>query len=413
MKRLCDALFPGARVFVPGFSGESCLLLQELAVDPERARGVHFTGVQYPGIGRPNYASIHPEAHQTGFFMLPAIAEGMRRGRAMLLPMDYAGIVRHLKEAEPFDVVFAQLSLPDAEGWCTPGMSADFPPLVWSAARRRVGHLNPRMPRTRGSFRVHVSELDGMVTEDSPLVQYKEPAVSAVDERIGEHVASVVRDGDTLQFGIGSVPTALVRALTGHRRLRIYTGMVSDGIRKLCDADALDPAEPIVTGIAVGSDDFYRFIASHGGFRFMDASKTHDPAGLAQLPGFTAINSAVEVDLFGQCNSERVDGRLLSGPGGLPVYARAALQAPGGRSLICLKSTAKNGEVSRIVPALGTAGLCTVPAHLADRVVTEHGIAELRGRSPEARARAMIGIAAPQHREALERAWHETLSRLY
>lgn len=413
MKRLCDAFFPGARVFVPGFSGESSVLLEELAADPERARGVHFTGIQYPGIGKANYAGIHPDAYQTGFFMLPAIADGMRRGRAALLPLDYAGIVRHLRESAPFDAVVAQLSLPDADGWCSPGLSADFHPLVWSTARRRVAHLNPRMPRTLGSFRVHVSELDGVVEADAPLVNYQEPRVSAEDERIGEHVASVVRDGDTLQFGIGSVPAALGRSLTAHRRLRIYTGMVSGAIRDLCDSGALEPGTPIVTGIAVGSDDFYGFIGSHDGFRFMDASITHDLKVLTQLPGFTAINSAVEVDLFGQCNSERVVGRLLSGPGGLPVYARAALQAPGGRSLVCLKSTAKNGEVSRIVPCLDASGICTVPAHLADRVITEHGVAELRGRSLEARARAMIDIAAPQHRESLERAWTEMLSRVY
>lgn len=412
MARLSDALFPGAHVFVPGFSGESALLLEELAADPERARDVHFTGVQYPGIGRGDYLSFHPTARQTGFFMLPAIREGLGRGQAELLPMDYAGIVRHLREAEPFDVVFAQLSPADAEGWCSPGICADFPPLVWSRARRRIGHINPRMPRTRSSFRVHLSELDASVEADLPLVSYREPSLSPADGRIGELVASLVRDGDTLQFGVGSIPTAVVRALTSHRRLRIFTGMVSNVFRELCEAGALDPDATILTGIAIGSDDFYRFISEQEGVLFADAGTTHDLASVARIERFIAINSAVEVDLFGQANSERVDGRILSGPGGLPVYARGALQAPGGRSLICLKSSAQGGAVSRIVPSLDARGLCTLPGHLADAVITEHGIAELRGRSLQDRARAMIAVAAPQHREGLERAWRDMLLRV-
>jgi acyl-CoA hydrolase len=411
VRRLCDALFPGARVFVPGFSGESALLFDELHADPERAKGVSFTGVQYPGIGRADYVSLHPDARQTGFFMLPAIREGMRRGQAELLPMDYAGIVRHLRAAEPFDVVFAQLSPPDAEGWCSPGVCADFPPLVWSRARRRIAHVNPRMPRTNGSFRVHVSELDASVEADSPLVTYDDSEVSPIEEKIGQHVASLVRDGDTLQFGVGSVPTAVARSLKSHRRLRIYTGMLSGAVRELSASGALDPGVPISTGSAVGSEDFYRSIGTNGGFWFTDAGRTHDVERVAAILRFVAINSAVEVDLFGQVNSERVDGALLSGPGGLPVYAYGALRSPGGRSLICLKSTARQGAVPRIVPTLGTQAICTVPSHLADIVVTEHGIAELRGKSLELRAKAMIAIAAPQHRESLATAWRDSLSR--
>lgn len=411
VKQLCDALFPGARVFVPGFSGESARLLDELAQDPERARGVHFTGVQYPGVGSAHYL-VHPTARQTSFFMLPAIREGMREGRAELLPMDYGGIVRYFREAEPFDVAFVQLSPPDREGWCSPGLSADFAPLIWAKTRRRIAHINPRLPRTRSSFRVQLSELDVAVEADAPLVTYADPLISTVEERIGRNVASHIRDGDTLQFGIGSVVTSLLRSLTSSRRLRIFSGMVSSPVRELCESGALDPDVPITAGFALGTDEFYRFIGTHDAFWFTDSGITHDPNAIAALPSFVAINSAVEVDLFGQVNSERADGMLLSGTGGLAVYARAALHSRDGRSLICLKSTARNGSVSRIVPALGTRTLCTVPSHLADIVVTEHGVAQLRGKSLEARAKAMIGVAAPEHREHLERAWHDALSAL-
>lgn len=413
MSRLTDALAPGTSVYVPGFSGESGLLFEELEADPDRARDVDFVGVQYPGIGRADYASLHPAARQTGFFMSPAIRHGLADGRARLLSLDYAGIVRHLRESPPFDAVFVQLSSPDTEGWCSPGVCADFPPIVWRRARRRVAHINPRMPRTRSSFRVHVSEIDIAVERDAPLVAFTEPTVSDAEKRIGQLVAGIVRDGDTVQFGVGSVPTALIGALASHRRLRIYTGMVSSSIKGLCEAGALDAPVPVTTGSAVGTPEFYEYIRRFPElFWFTDASRTHDVSLLATLPRFVAVNSATEVDLLGQVNGERADGALVSGPGGLPVFARAASLADGGRFLICLKSTARGGTVSRIVPSLGANALCTIPGHLADTVVTEHGVAQVRGLSIDARARALVRIAAPQHREALERAWFDIWARL-
>ncbi|HEY2559487.1 MAG TPA: hypothetical protein VGI48_07260, partial [Caldimonas sp.] len=155
MNRLVDAFSPGARVFVPTLANESALLADELAADPDRARGVTFVGVQFPGIDRADYLSVHPQARQTAFFMSPGVRRGLAEGRADLLALDYLGIARHLAGSEPMDVAIAQLTPPDAEGWCSAGLTSDFVPLVWSRARRRVAHLNPRLPRTRGSFRVH------------------------------------------------------------------------------------------------------------------------------------------------------------------------------------------------------------------------------------------------------------------
>lgn len=405
MKHLSDAFFPGARVFLPGQSGESQLLLDELTANPERARGIHVIGVHFPGMGRADYLSLHPQLRQTAFFMSPSVRAGLRDGRAELLPLDYACIVRHLDKLPAVDVALAQLSPPDPDGYCSSGLCADFLPLVWARAKRRIAHINPLLPHTGGSFRVHLDELDGVVEQTSPLVTLADNQASDVEQRIGAFVASLIRDGDTLQFGIGSVPLALAGSLTQHRRLKLHAGMVSNATRILWETQALDRDARITAGCALGDANFYDFVARHDKFWFTDASATHNIASIAAIPRFMAINSAVEVDLFGQVNSERAQGALQAGAGGLPVFAQGALQSAGGRVLICLSASAKRGAVSRIVPSLSDQGLCTLPRHLADVVVTEHGIADVRGLSMDARAEALIGIAAPEHQAALSEAW--------
>jgi acyl-CoA hydrolase len=405
MKRLIDAFRPGARVFVPGLSGESALLHDELRADPERARDVTFVGVQFPGIDRIDYLGLHPGARQTAFFMSPSVRAGLAAGRVELTSLDYPGILRHRRYAEPVDVAVAHLTVPDADGWCSPGLACDFVPLIWKRAARRVAHLNPRLPRTRGSFRVHVSELDLAIEAAAPLLDYTEPRGGDVEARIGTHVAALIRDGDTLQFGIGSVPVALADALTSHRRLRLHTGMVSAALRRLWEAGALDRDARITTGVVLGDAAFRDFAAELEPLWLTDASHTHDAAAIATIPRFIAINTAVEVDLFGQVNSERANGVIQAGAGGLPAFAQGALGSPGGRLLICLAATARGGSVPRIVAALGERALCTLPRQLADVVVTEHGCAEIRDLGLDGRAQALIGIAAPVHRDALAAQW--------
>jgi acyl-CoA hydrolase len=337
--------------------------------------------------------------------MTRPVRAGLLEGRAELLSLDYLGIARHLRDASPMDLAVAQLTPPDAEGWCSPGLASDFMPLIWSRARKRIAHLNPRMPRTQGSFRVHISELDAAVEADTPLNDFIESPSGEVEALIGQHVAKLVRDGDTLQFGIGSVPLALAGALSAHRGLRFHGGLVSSALQTLWEAGALDRDAPITTGVVLGDTSFHDFVARLAPLRLVDVTKTHDPAIVAAIPRFVAINAAAEVDLFGQVNGERVGGMIQAGSGGLPAFAQGAMASPGGRLLICLGATARKGTVSRIVPVLGDQGLCTLPRYLADAVVTEHGVAELRGLSLDARAEALVGIAAPEHRARLQEAW--------
>jgi acyl-CoA hydrolase len=407
MNRLIDALRPGQRVYVPGVSAESALLHDELRADPERARGVTFCGVQFPGIDRIDYLALHPEARQVAYFMSPGIRTGLAQGRADLLSLDYLAVVRRLQDEPPVDLAIAQLTPPDADGYCSPGVSADFLPLVWACAKRRIAHLNHRLPRTRGSFRVHVSELDFSVEAEAPLLDFTDPPSGALEARIGAHVAALVRDGDTLQFGIGAVPAALASVLTSHRQLRFHGGMIASSLQTLWEAGALNRDARITTGVVLGDSRLRDFAARLEPLWLTDVTQTHGAAALAAIPRLIAINAAVEVDLFGQVNSERASGVIQAGAGGLPAFAQGALASPGGRLLICLPATARRGEVSRIVPALDAKALCTLPRYLTDAIVTEHGVAELRGLSLDARAQALIGIAAPEHRAKLSSAWDQ------
>lgn len=403
--RLVDALFPGARVFVAGMTGESALLRDELAADPGRADGVTFIAAQYPGVDRNDYLGSHPNARQRAYFMSRAVRAAAAQGRAELLSLDYLGVVRDLQEMPPPDVAIAQLTPPDAEGWCSAGLSADFMPIVWPRARRKVAHLNPRLPRTQGSFRVHVDEIDLAVDADLPPTTYDDPQAGEVEQRIGASVAALVRDGDTLQFGIGSVPLAIGGALSHHRRLRFHGGMATGAVRTLWEAGAIDRDARLVAGVVLGTAALYDFVPRLPTLWLTDVRTTHGLQALAGVPRLIAINSAVEVDLFGQVNGERAGGVIQAGAGGLLAFAQGALASPGGRLLICLPATAKGGSVSRIVPALDANALCTVPRTLADAVVTEWGCAQLRGLSLDGRARALIDIAAPEHRAALGQAW--------
>ena len=412
LARLSDAFGAGDRVFVPCMTGESALLAAELAADPERARDVHFVGVQFPGIDTIDYVAAHERACWTTWFMSPAVRRGLAQGRAHLHSADYAGIARELLQGTPIDVAIAQVSLPDSTGWCSTGLSADFAPIAWTRARRRIAHVNPRMPSTRGSFSIRLQDVNGWVEADRPLLEFKEPAASELDLRIASLAAGCVRDGDTLQFGIGTIPLALGQTLAGHRSLKIRAGMVTQTLRLLSEAGSLDEDAVVMTGVALGDAAFHDFVARHPTLWFTDVRETHAVARLAAIPSLVAINSAVEVDLFGQVNAERAAGALLAGAGGLPAFAQGALQSSGGRLLICLRSTASRGTVSRIVPTLGHDGICTLPRHLADTVITEHGIASIRSLDIDARAQALIAIADPTHRASLANEWARLRSTL-
>ena len=399
--RLLAELHPGLSVFVQGATGEPQSFIAALKADPERARGVNFTACLIPGINRFDYAAVQAEASMTTFMASDAWAETAKQGRTRIVPMSYSQTAAKIA-ATAFDLAVLQVTPPDREGLCSFGISGDFPPLAWTKAKRRVGIVNAAMPRPARGKTIPFKALDLVIEDDTPLLGAADPALSPILQTISAHVAALVPDGAAIQTGVGAAPAAILAALKDHRNLVIRSGMVTEGYRALAEAGALAPEMEHQAGIAYGSAHFYAWLAEANLCAFAPVTRTHGAAELAATPGFTAINSALEIDLFGQANLEWRNGRQVSGVGGAPDFARGAMASEGGRSIIALPATA--GGVSRIVPRL-TCPTVSLGRHETDVIVTEHGVARLRGQSVDARAEALIAIAAPEHRGALEEAW--------
>jgi acyl-CoA hydrolase len=327
------------------------------------------------------------------------------------LPLDYPGIVRDLEENVAVDMAVAQVSPPDAAGQCSLGASYDFLPSVWQRARLRVAHVNPSLPRTQGSYVVKASDCH-LGFESSSAIPTMTTEVP--DESTAAHarlVAGLVRDGDTLQFGVGKLQAAILQALTHHRGLKIHSGMASSPVSQLIDCGSIRGKGAVEIGVALGDAAFYERLGADEAFFFRPVKETHDVRRIAAIANFCAINSAISVDLFGQVNAESIDGKWVAGAGGLPAFSAGARLSCGGRSIIALTATADGGKVSRIQAAMGS-GCVTIPRHEADYVVTEYGVAQLRGRSVQDRALALIDIAAPAFRSDLAARWQETAKLL-
>jgi acyl-CoA hydrolase len=407
-----DHLRPGMTVFVPGMSGESLPFFEALRRDPDRANGLTFVGVHFPGINLTNYLELHPRVRQRAYFMSSSMRGELVSGRVDLLPLDYPGIVRDLEQNLPIDVAIAQVSTPDANGLCSLGACQDFLPSVWNTARLRIAHVNPRLPRTAGSFGIKTSDCQLAFEQDAQIPTLASDPPEATPLAHASLVAELIADGDTLQFGVGRLQAAILASLANHRRLRIYSGMVSTPVTRLLERGVIDGEGAIQCGAALGDAQFYASLHGNPMFYFRPARETHDVRRIAAIPNFCAINSAVEVDLFGQVNVDCLKGRLLAGVGGLPAFSAGARLSLGGRSIIVLPATGDAGRSSRIVVAAEPYGVIALPRHEADYVVTEYGVASLRGRSLHDRARDLIAIAAPQFRDALAARWDEVARRL-
>jgi acyl-CoA hydrolase len=408
-RSLLELFQPGRRVYLPGASGESLALAQALADEPDRLRGVELVSCLVPGMNTFDYAALDAEARVTTFLLPPALRPSFEAGRVRLLPLAYSAIARHLAAPGRIDVAVAHVTTPDAVGRCALGVAADFTPIVWKSAAVRAAIVNPQLPRLPGPT-IRLSEAEVVVELPGEPVSGETAAEGATLEAIAAAAAGYVAEGAAIQLGIGGAPGAMWPHLCGHRDLRIASGMVTDGVM-LLDASGALAADGHRAGIAYGAAGFYTWLEESRRIELATTAETHDVTALARRPRFTAINSALEVDLFGQVNLEWQGTRLASGVGGAPDFARAAALSEGGRSLVLLPSTAKGGSLSRIVARID-APTVSIPRSEADVVITEHGAAELRGRSLDERAAALIAVAAPEWRDGLEAAWRELRVRL-
>ncbi len=404
ISQLAASFEAGETVYLAGSSGEANELTAMLA-DPDVALAdAHFASSFVPGINARCLARAGRRSRLTVFFMQPTLRAALAEGRVDFRPMNYFGIHRYLSDAATrFDTAVVQVTPPDSAGHCSLGPAVEFMPGVIAHAARVVGIINAALPRLPGAASIPMDCLSAVAHSDAPLSVYDVGRPSAVARQIVAHLTPLIPNAATVQVGLGKVPAQLLEALSGHRELALHTGMVSDAVLGLAGAGALRKERAIVTAVAVGSAELYSRLPELRGLEITDVGVTHSPQTLSGLRRFYAVNSALEVDLLGQVNAEVIDGHYVSGPGGMPDFAHAAHAADDGLSIIALNSTDAGASVSRIVTRLGNGAPVTLPQHEVDAVVTEHGVAMLRGQSVEERARRLCAIAHPQHRNALRR----------
>ncbi|HEY3653885.1 MAG TPA: acetyl-CoA hydrolase/transferase C-terminal domain-containing protein [Steroidobacteraceae bacterium] len=396
-------------VYVAGASGAPMAFVSELLREPDLTRDTRVLTTYVPGINSLDLSRFHPSAQVTGLFMQPGFSTAQRDGRFRALPMSYSGFVRNLRDQVDIDLAVLQVAAPDAHGQCSLGPAVEFMPIALTKTRRRLGLINSRTPALRGSVGVPYNQFDYICEVDSDLPEY----ITSVDpdtETVARHIASFIEDGSVLQLGLGKVPTALAASLRSRRKLRLHSGMLSDGFLDLADVGALDMDYQHTACVLVGSRGFYIRAGKFEPLRIRGCEFTHDLVTLASMQRLVAVNSALEVDLFGQCNLEHANGSAVSGVGGAADFARAARLSPGGRSIVALNARHRSG--SRIVPTLGSPGVTSLSRIDVDFVVTEFGVAQLAGASVHERAQSLIEVAAPEHRSVLRDRWRDVARTL-
>lgn len=307
----------------------------------------------------------------------------------------------------PFDVAMVQVSPPDKHGWCSLGVAVDYALTAVRTARLVIAQVNDQMPRTLGDCFVHVSELDFMVEQSTPLPELPPARIGPVEEAIGRHCASLIRDGDTLQLGIGAIPDAVLLFLGDKKDLGIHSEMISDGVVELiekgvvtCRKKTLDPGKCVVAFL-IGSRRLYDFVDDNPFVEMRTVDYVNDPNVIARQDNMVSINSCLQVDLLGQVCSEAMGSRQFSGVGGQVDFIRGAAMSRGGRAIIAMPSTAAKGTLSRIVAQHGAGAVITTSRNDVDTIVTEYGIAQLRGKTARERAESLIAIAHPDFRGEL------------
>jgi acyl-CoA hydrolase len=393
----------GDTVYLGGCCGEPSSLLDAVVARPDLWRDVTLTGAFIPGVNDRDYSVVGTGTTVRTLFSTAGLRAGRAAGRVDHLPISYTAFWDLLGRPGSIDIGFVQVTPPRADGTVGFGIAGDFGPGVAMCGARMVGLVNPSMPDTILAPRLPVDRFAALVDVDAPLTPYEPAPLDPVSARIGENVAALVETGDTIQLGLGKVQAAALAALAGRKGLGFHGGMIAPAMVPHLDAGTFGLG--VTTGVALGSAAFYREITSFPDIDFRPVGATHALSVLGGIRSLVAINSVLEVDLFGQANAEIVEGRQVSGQGGLVDFVRGARCSPGGRSILALASTASRGTVSRIVPALARGTPATVARADADIVVTEYGAAHLRDVDVEERARRLVQVAHPGFRDELARAW--------
>jgi 4-hydroxybutyrate CoA-transferase len=399
----------GDQLYLQCAAATPSVLLDALVARAPELHAVSIVHLHCEGPGPHLAPAMEPHFRHRALFVGPNARAAVNEGRADYVPVFLSDVPRLFESGMlPLDFVFVNATPPDAHGFCSLGTSVEAMHAAVKAAKTVVVQLNAAVPRTLGDSFIHVNDIDLAVECDVAPYEVRVGAIGEVERRIGGFVAALVPDGATIQLGIGAIPAAVGAALLGKHDLGVHTEMFTDTIVDLVEAGVVNGSRKernrgkIVAAFMMGTKRLYDFAADNPMIEMRSVDFTNDTSVIRTFSRMTAINSAIEIDLTGQIVADSIGHRMYSGVGGQMDFIRGASLAAEGRAIIALPASAQGGARSRIVASIQEgAGVVTTRAH-ARTVVTEHGIAELWGRSLRERAKALIAIADPAFRDQLE-----------
>ena len=401
----------GDTIIIPTAVGEPPALLTALSEARRDFRGVQVSQI----LPVRKYAYFDPETvenvRHTAYFYSGVTRAGGAEGWVDFIPAYFSEMPALIQRNQmPADVVFSLASPMDEHGFFSLALAADYTMAAIEKARAVVLEVNPNVPFANGNCHIHISQVSALTESDDPILEVGLPKIGPVQEAIGKYVAEMIPHGATLQIGYGGIPDAVVMQLTDKHDLGVHTEMVGDGIMSLVEAGVVTnrkknyhPGKMLAT-FALGSKKLYQFMHRNPALEMHPVDFTNDPYLAGMNDNLHAINATMQIDFMGQCGSESLGFKPYSGTGGQSDFVRAANRSNGGKAFIVLPSTAKDDSISRIVPTLSAGTHVSTSKNDINYVVTEFGVAQLRGKTAKQRCEALIGIAHPNFRGELREA---------
>ena len=408
----------GDRVVVAHAAGEPLVLtdaMVENASSYQNVEIIHMVAMGKALYCKPEYAG---QFWHNAIFTGASTRQAVTEGRADHTPIYFSDIPWWFREQLHPDVALLQLSPPDEHGFCSFGISVDYTMSAAETAKVKIAQINKHMPRTLGDSFIHVSQLDYIVEKDEPLIELHPAVQTEVEKAIGRNVASLIKDGDCLQLGIGAIPDAVLASLTDKKDLGIHTEMIGDGVVDLIEAGVITCKQKnfhnnrIIATFLMGTQRLYDYANDNPFIEMHPVDYVNDPRIICMNDNMVAINSCVQVDLMGQVASDTAGFKQISGVGGQVDFVRGANMSRGGRNIMVMPSTSK-GKISKIVSTLDEGGAVTTSRYDVNYVVTEYGIAQLRGKTLRERARALIQIAHPNFQDELKNGYEQRFCSKY
>lgn len=403
---------PGRAVYFAGCTAEPVAIINAIRQEPSLWNNVQLYGTFIPGVNRFDYASLGSSTAVHCLFPTAAMRSGSNARSMQIHPLSYYEWARFLEHENNIDLAYCQVSPPNDQARVSLGFTADFIPSLLNTKCRLVGIINPNVPFVPGSPSIALDRFEAFVESEEPLAEFTPGEADAPTKSIASHVKTLLRDGDILQLGLGKLQHTLLPLLADMQRLGLHGGMISDPVLDLFARGVF--TNGVTTGVALGSEKFYSNAAKPGftDFRFQPVSMTHNPRTLSSIDNFVAINSVLEVDLLGQVNVAYAGASQVTAPGGLTDFIKGASSSRGGRSILALPSTSRDGQSSRIVKRLAGIQRVSIPQKHIHYIVTEYGVADLRsdlqggngggsGSRADQVAEKLAAIAHPKFRDSL------------